>query len=96
MKEKINRSILELGSYSKRSYVEESSSGGKIWAVPFIRYSGPFLKLTREELQQIDQRTRKLMTMHRALHPKDDMDRLYVLKKEEEDSPALMLSSMHQ
>ncbi len=31
----------------------------------------------------MDQRTRKLMTMHIALHPKDDVDRLYVSRKEE-------------
>ena len=28
------------------------------------------------------QRTRKLMTMHKALHPRDDVDRLYVPRKE--------------
>ena len=52
------------------------------WAVPLVRYSGPFLKLTRDELKQMDQRTRKLMTMHKALHPRDDVDRLYVPRKE--------------
>ena len=30
----------------------------------------------------MDQRTRKLMTMHKALHPGDDVDRLYVSRKE--------------
>ena len=30
----------------------------------------------------MDQRTRKLMTMHMALHPRDDVDRLYVSRKE--------------
>ena len=30
----------------------------------------------------MDQRTKKLMTMHKALHPRDDVDRLYVSKKE--------------
>ena len=30
----------------------------------------------------MDQRTRKLMTMHNALHPRDDVDRLYVSRKE--------------
>ena len=30
----------------------------------------------------MDQRTRKLMTMHKALHPWDDVDRLYVSRKE--------------
>ena len=52
------------------------------WAVPLVRYSGPFLKWTREELRQMDQRTRKIMTMNKALHPKDDVDRWYVPRKE--------------
>ena len=52
------------------------------WAVPLVRYSGPFLKWTRDELKQIYQRTRKLMTVHKALHPRDDVDRLYVPRKE--------------
>ena len=51
-------------------------------AGPLVRYSGPFLKWTREELKQMDQRTRKLMTMYKALHPRDDVDRLYVSRKE--------------
>ena len=56
--------------------------GINTWAVPLVRYSGPFLKWTREEPRQMDQRTRKLMTRHKALHPKDDVDRLYVPRKE--------------
>ena len=55
--------------------------GISTWAVPFVRYSGPFLKWTREELKQMDQRTRKLMIMHKALPPRDDVDRLYVSRK---------------
>ena len=53
------------------------------WAVSLVRYVWPFLKWTRDELRQMDQRTRKLMIMHKALHPRDDVDRLYVLRKEE-------------
>ena len=30
----------------------------------------------------MNQRTKKLMTMHKALHPGDDVDRLYVSRKE--------------
>ena len=41
-----------------------------------VRYSRPFLKWAREELEHMDQRTRKLMTMHKALHPRDDVDKL--------------------
>ena len=56
--------------------------GVSTWAVPLSRYSGSFLKWTRDELRQMDQRTRKLMTMNKALHPRDDVDRLYVPRKE--------------
>ena len=55
--------------------------GINTWAVPLVRYSGPFPKWTRDE-RQLDRRTRKLMTMHKTLHPRDDVDRLYVLRKE--------------
>ena len=50
--------------------------GINTWAVPLVRYSGLFRKWTRGELRQMDRRTRKLMTMHKALHPGDDVDRL--------------------
>ena len=33
--------------------------------------------------KSMDQGTRKLMTMHKWLHPRDVIDRLYVSKKEE-------------
>ena len=56
--------------------------GINTWSVPLVRYSGPFLKWTRDEHKQMDQRTRKLMTMHKALHPRDDVDRQYVSRKE--------------
>ena len=56
--------------------------GINTWAVPLVRYSGLFLKWTGDELKQMDQRTRKLMTMHKALHPRDDVGRLYVSRKE--------------
>ena len=51
------------------------------WAVSLVRYSGPFLKWTKE-IKQMNQRTRKLMTLHKALHHRDDIDRLYVSRKE--------------
>ena len=40
--------------------------GINTWAVPIVRYSGPSLKWTRDELKQMDQRIRKLMTKHKA------------------------------
>ena len=56
--------------------------GINTWGVPLVRYSGHFLKWTRDELRQMDQKTRKLMTRYKALHPRDDVDRLYVWRKE--------------
>ena len=71
------RKLLET-KLSSRNHIK----GIVTWAVPLVRYSGRFLKWTREELKQMDQRTRKLMTMHKALHPRDDVDRLYVSRKQ--------------
>ena len=53
------------------------------WAVPLVRYSGPFLKWTRHELKQMDHRKKKLMTMHKLT------DYMFQENREEEDLPAL-------
>ena len=50
-----------------------------------------FFKWTREELRQMD-----LMIMHKALHPRDDIDYTYQKKKEEEVSAALNIASVNQ
>ena len=52
------------------------------WPVPLVGYSRPFQKRTREELKQMDQRTRKLISTHKALHHRDKVDRLHVSRKE--------------
>ena len=36
------------------------------------------MRWTKEKLKQMDKKTRKLMTMHKALYPRDDVDKLYV------------------
>ena len=55
--------------------------GINTWAVTVVRYSETFLKWTKDEFKQMDQKTRKLMTIHKALHPSDDVDRQYVSRK---------------
>ena len=69
--------LLKIKLYS-RNLIKEINT----WTVPLIRYSGPFLRWTREELKQIDQRKRKLMTMNKALNRGDEIDRLFVSRKE--------------
>ena len=84
MKDKIRKEYLRR---TRKLFETKLSSrnlikGINTWAVLLVRYSGPFLEWTRDELNQMDQRTRKQMTMHKALHPRDDVDRLNVSRKE--------------
>ena len=56
--------------------------GINTWAVSLLRYSAAFLDRTKFEMEQLDRQTRKLMTMHNALHPKSNVDRLYLPRKD--------------
>ena len=51
-------------------------------AVSLLRYSAAFVSWGKSELQAIDRKTRRLFTIYRALHPKSDVDRLYIPRKE--------------
>ena len=100
MKEK---KIRKLYLRRTRNLIETKLSRRKLikgintWAIHLVRYSGRLLKWSREELKQMDRRTKNLMTMHTELYPKDDVDRLYVLRKwKEEDLPALKAASTHR
>ena len=48
------------------------------WAVPVIRYTAGIVYWTIAELEELDRKTRELMTAHRTLHPQSDIDRLYL------------------
>ena len=50
-------------------------------AIPVLRYSAPFLGWAKTKLQSINGKTRKLLTMHNGLHPRSDVDRLYIPRK---------------
>ena len=39
-------------------------------AVSVVRYSAAFLRWSRLQLEEIDRRTRKLLTKHNEFHPK--------------------------
>ena len=64
-------------------YTRNLIKGINTWTVPLVRHLGPFLKRMREGRKQVGQRTRKLVTMCKALRPRDDIDGLYVSRKEE-------------
>ena len=46
-----------------------------------MRYTAPFVDWRMDELKEIDRDTRKMMNMHRALHPRDSVARLYLPRK---------------
>jgi hypothetical protein len=51
-------------------------------AVPVLSYSFGIINWRIEEIKQIDMKTRKILTMYKTHHPKADIDRLYVRRKE--------------
>ena len=67
-----------------RNILKSKLNGGNIIltsnsrAVSIERYGAGIINWTRMGLEQLDWRTRKLMTMHGEHHPKSNVDRLYL------------------
>ena len=55
--------------------------GVNTWAVSLLRYSAAFVSWRKSELQAVDRKTRKFFTIYGALHPKSDVDKLYIPRK---------------
>ena len=51
------------------------------WTVSIFRYSAGIIDWTKQELENIDHETRKILTTYKALPSKADVDRLYVRRK---------------
>ena len=70
-----------------RKVLKSKLNGGNIikaintWAVPVIRYTAGIINWTQTDLNNLDRKTRKQMTMCHALHPRSDVDRLYLPRK---------------
>ena len=56
--------------------------GVNVWAVSLLRYSAALVSWRKSELEAIGRKTRKLFTIYGTLHPKSDIDRLYIPRKE--------------
>ena len=56
-------------------------AGMNAWSVGIIRYGSGVLKNDRR-IEIIDIKTRKLMTMNGSLHPRRNVGRLYLARKE--------------
>ena len=78
-----NEEMKEYFSRVKAILKSKLNSGNTVkavntWAVPVVRYSGGVVDWTKEELENIDRKTRKLMTINKALHPRARVARLYL------------------
>ena len=51
------------------------------FALPVLTYPAGIIKYTQEEKRSLDSMTRKQMNMYGSLHPRADVDRLYVPRK---------------
>ena len=47
-----------------------------------MRYGAGIEKWTKSKLDEIDRKTRKVISMNKELHPRGDVDRLYVPRME--------------
>ena len=53
-----------------------------VWVVAVFRYGAGIIQWKESELKDVDRKSRKTMTMYGALHPKSNVDRLYIKRKE--------------
>ena len=51
------------------------------WPVSLMRFGAGTIKWRKEELQEIDRKSGKIMTMNKELHPRSDVARIYVPRK---------------
>ena len=49
-------------------------------SVTAVRRGSLILKRTKEQLKELDRKSRKTIVMYRALHPKSEVKRLYLLR----------------
>ena len=52
------------------------------WAVAIFKYGAGVIDWKESELKRVDRKTRKTLTMYGAMHPKGDVDRLYIKRNE--------------
>ena len=72
---KILKSKLNIGNFIKAI---------NSWAVLIVRYTAEIIDWMQAELEDLDRKTRKLMSAHHALHPQSDVDRLYLTRQASE------------
>ena len=80
MKEKINKEYIKRLKAILKSKLNSGNTvkAASTWAVPVIRYSAGIVDWKNAELQNMDRKIRKVLNMYQALHPRSNVDRLYL------------------
>ena len=58
-----------------------SIKAANTWAVSLMRYGAGTIKWNKQELQEIDRKPRKIVTMNKELHPRSDVAKIYVTRE---------------
>ena len=68
MKEKVRKQFFRRTRklFKTKFFSKNLVKGINSWEVPLVRYSGQFLKWTQDEYKQMEQRTRKLISMQQG------------------------------
>ena len=69
-------------SVLKELIAKETIQANGSLAVPVLRYSFGIINWHQEELQNLDRKMRKLLTIHEEHHPRADVDDLYIPRKQ--------------
>lgn len=85
--EKVKTLVCDEYKRRLRSMLKSKLNGGNLvkaintYAASVVRYTAGIVKWTKEQLEGLDRMTRKQLTLYGALHPRSDVDRLYVDRK---------------
>ena len=84
MKEKVRVEYLRRVKLLAKSelYAGNMVKGINAWAIGVVRYSAGILDWTKEDLKQMDVKTRKILTFCGAFHKRGSVGRLYLKRKE--------------
>ena len=80
MKENIKKEYIRRTKLLLKSQLNAGNvvSGINAWAIGVVRYGAGVVNWNQEEMKALDIKTRKLMTMNGCLHPRSNVDRLYL------------------
>ena len=84
MKENFRREYLRRAKLIMKSRlnVRNKIKAINTWAVSLIRYGACIVKWTKSKLDEIDRKTRNVLTLNKEIRPRNDVDRLYLSRME--------------